>query len=882
MPGTGIYPDFYNNLPGSVMELRDGIKNMQNNSLSGKNVYLIGTAIDGPVLEPISPESFNDGEKTFGRYYDKATKTYNGASLMKGYERALRAGATNVTLLRVSGSHASASIKMNEELKTKTYQAREYAGKYAGNVEQTFDLELVVKEGFDDVYANDVSVYADGAMLNSYKYTVNSNAGTVTLHEDATNSGAVIDIYYKEVDVNIYNVTAATPEDMTGEGVQFKLDNENLIEGSDILTWSDTGVLEEPAYSIDYQAGIVTFERAIEETETIEFEYDWKDLTEEEAQASFDAEGSDFFVDLEHTADASKAMVVTVGGIEVDPVHYNVNYTSYDTSRVFIDAGVGELNEDVYVKYYYSKEELIQPEIEAESVYGGNLYNKVKFEMQDVLYEDELGNKTESVEAGEELNVISSTKARLNNEYIVPNDAFGITITRTDASESTLTVANGDISVNWANGIITILDNALAFRPDDISATADAYEYYNVSSKVLKLYKPEEKRIETEDLVIEFPVGDVINTLGELVAAVNAHPSNNVVRLSIPEEYVAISAMNLKTPDVKINAEGNTARTATYLSKGKDGINITKEEIYELLGGSEERPGAYDILLEDEEADIVVPLGVYADDMLASEFKKFDQQLANFCAKAFFRNNEIRGIIGTKPLSKPSRINVINRVKELQLLDTNYFLTDDNGNEIRDREGNKVDVGKFISVVAHDFLVADRNLAVASPENGAALYAGLASQLAETNSPTNEKVPGARSAYKLSNTQANLLAGNKLVVFMVKGGIPKVASALTCAQPNSGWTRYLTVDIVFNAINLLRDIYDPYIGQGNTIEKRNSLDSDIYNALKKKNTIADFDYTLIQSPSDKVMGRMVVELDIVPIGELQKIHTVVSINAQLD
>jgi len=64
MPETGIYPDFYNNLPGSVMELKDGIKNMQNNSLSGKNVYLIGTAIDGPVLEPISPQSFNDGEKT--------------------------------------------------------------------------------------------------------------------------------------------------------------------------------------------------------------------------------------------------------------------------------------------------------------------------------------------------------------------------------------------------------------------------------------------------------------------------------------------------------------------------------------------------------------------------------------------------------------------------------------------------------------------------------------------------------------------------------------------------------------------------------------------------------------------------------------------------
>jgi len=804
---------------------------------------------------------------------------------MKGYERVLRAGADNVTLLRISGEYATGKIQLNKEIKTKTYQTREYAGKYAGNIETIIDLNIEVKDGFDDVYVTDVSVYADGTILNAYKYSVNGSTGIVTLYEDATSSGAQIEIYYTLVDVKLYNVSSETPVDMTDEGIQFKLANSNIVEGSESVTFTGietSGNTEEPTITIDYISGIITLSRALENDESFTVSYDWKELTETKEQASETADGGEFYFDLQHTANASKPIVVTINGNELNSDQYNVNYVSYETSRVFIDPGLGDLNADVYIKYYWSKEELTEPYIDLKSIYGGNLYNKVKFEIQDVLYEDNGGNKKSSVDSGESLNVLTSVKLQLAHEYIVPADDFSIEITREDASVSTLTVANGDISVDWAKGIITISDTDLSIRPDDVSILAGVYEYYHVASKVVKLYKPIEKMLEDESGPIEFPVGDVINTIGELVAAINTHPRNNVVRLSILEEFVAISSLEIKTPDRKILDDDSIAKSAIYLAFGEDGINITKEEIYELLEGTTDKPGAYEIIMEDEDIDIVLPLGVYADDVLVSEFKRFDHQLANFCARSFFRNNEIRGIIGTKSLSNPSRINVINHAKELQVFNTDYFLTDDKENFITDREGNRVDIGKFISVVAHDFVVPDRNLAISIPENGAPLYAGMVSMLEKTNSPTNEVIPNAMLAYRLSNAQANALVGNKLVVFINRGGDPRVASAITCAQPHSGWTRYHTVDIVFNAIDLLRRIYDPYIGQGNTLEKRNSLDSDIADAFKKEDTIVDFDYALIQSPTDKLMGRLIIEFDIVPIGEMQKIHTVVSINAQLD
>ena len=101
--------------------------------------------------------------------------------------------------------------------------------------------------------------------------------------------------------------------------------------------------------------------------------------------------------------------------------------------------------------------------------------------------------------------------------------------------------------------------------------------------------------------------------------------------------------------------------------------------------------------MDYEDADIIVPLGVYIDDELASttNFASAGQ----LCAKCFYRSNEVIGVMGFKPLHNPIRINVINRVKKLQDINLNFFLLDENYNEIKDHNGNPVDIGKYIRAV---------------------------------------------------------------------------------------------------------------------------------------------------------------------------------------
>ena len=82
-------------------------------------------------------------------------------------------------------------------------------------------------------------------------------------------------------------------------------------------------------------------------------------------------------------------------------------------------------------------------------------------------------------------------------------------------------------------------------------------------------------------------------------------------------------------------------------------------------------------------------------------------------------------------------------------------------------------------------------------------------------------------------------------------------------------------------INEIRNIYENIL-EGNSMARQNALDTDIRDALNKKHTLEDFDYTIIMSPTDKLIGRMIVDLELVPIGELQRIKTVVSINSQLE
>jgi hypothetical protein len=975
----GNYPDFHPNLPGSIFELKDGMKNIQSRDLSGKKIVLIGTATDGPLLEPLNVSSYNDAKNIFGNYYTRNGQL-NGTSLMKGLRRVLDAGADNVDLLRISGDYAHNEISLYEYEKSVERHSREYVGEMLGNLEATFDLSIPA-----GTYIENIEIHANGFLVSVNDYRVDTTNGIITIYEDSIDQQADVTVTYDLVKVTIVTVdeevvTCTSPL----SGREFQLENIPVEENSETVYYVDAGGNINPltknassqGYTINYKTGIIstTNQVDISNGEMIVATYDYQQLDVEQKQYNDIAPGGVSYIEIDHQPDPTKPLIVLADGEEIDKEGFDVNYTY---GYVNLKPGFIRKEQRIEILYYWLDEEVVKPKIEVRGIYPGSVYNRVKIHIEDIIEEtphifleeydnanglfleastnvdtdytfffpegkrnllkdstvelavfDGSGNLVRALTSGEftvdyeygivtldssvyssdidtagnylkvtsfkytimretktpivfgeNLEMVNSRKARFHNDYIVPKP---INLIVEDASGN-LTNYAGNANIDYSGGYIDLSQPI----GDDEKLIVEEYSYYNVVGKKIKIEKPEEKYFNGKT-PLEFEVGSNIQTVGELVNAIRSHPRNNIIEASASEEILTLQAMNIKTPDFKLNPDGSVNKKLIALEFGSDGLDLTKDEVYDKLGGVKNSDGdkiefgAYDVLMEHEDADIILPLEIYADDELAANYKNFAQQLANFCAKSFYRSNEVVGIIGLKPLKNPSRLRVISRVKRLQDMNLNFFLQDENFNNIVDDEGNMVDVGKYIRIIGHDLLYTDTTLQVPVIENGAAAFAAVKSMLAGDNSPTNEIIPKGRLAYRYSPTQMNSLSGARIVSFKLSGNNVKITDGITCAIPNSGWTRDLTVSIVFDAMEEVREVYDKYVGKGNTPERQGSLDSDIRDTLNKMETIVDFDYKIIMSPTDRVIGRMIVELDLVPVGELQRIKTVVSINSQLN
>lgn len=100
--------DLYPNLPGYQTVLTGGNMVITSNVAETQSVLLIGTAVDGPVNQPVRITSMLDAEAVFGPMATAGVR--NGSTLLLGYQEAVEAGCQNVRLLRYSGVTASTTI----------------------------------------------------------------------------------------------------------------------------------------------------------------------------------------------------------------------------------------------------------------------------------------------------------------------------------------------------------------------------------------------------------------------------------------------------------------------------------------------------------------------------------------------------------------------------------------------------------------------------------------------------------------------------------------------------------------------------------------------------------------------------------------------------
>jgi hypothetical protein len=175
--------------------------------------------------------------------------------------------------------------------------------------------------------------------------------------------------------------------------------------------------------------------------------------------------------------------------------------------------------------------------------------------------------------------------------------------------------------------------------------------------------------------------------------------------------------------------------------------------------------------------------------------------------------------------------------------------------------------------------------------NGAVTYAALVSTLPAQSAPTNKAVSGvAGLAYNLSLRQLNSLSGNKYVSFRFKNGGVYVTDGITTApdivignQTNkSDYTRLSTLRITHAAINMIRQVSEPFIGEPSGVPQRNALNSALnsgFIGMRSAGAVSDYAFTVTQAGSQ--IGQTKITVQLVPAFENTKISVDVSLRPLL-
>lgn len=414
--------------------------------------------------------------------------------------------------------------------------------------------------------------------------------------------------------------------------------------------------------------------------------------------------------------------------------------------------------------------------------------------------------------------------------------------------------------------------NQIRVEVKDVKGAGDA-----VVGKKIVVTKPESKKAQVTERALEYSSVDYPSFL-QLVQAINADANNNVVVASVAKRHELYETKELET--------------TTLFTGGNDGLEKTKQDLFEALGG-ERLPdgtvvsqGAYQ-LLENYTADIIVPLGVFADDVLLGKYDNFASQLALACAVISHRNAATLGLIATSSPDEAGLAAVQEHVQKLLAHKNDYFMRDRLGNVLKDSEGNNIDLGRFIEVVAGpDVVISNQRLGTYA-ENTVAGYAGFVSQLPAQSSPTNKVLPNGRGLrFRYSNAQLDKLTEARYVTFRLKnnGANVAVTDAPTAAQPASDYRRLTTIRVTKEVVNQVREVCDPYIGEPNETAQRNAMSAAIskrLDQLKEAGVIIGSEFNVVVTPQMQLMGEAQIELTVVPPQELRKVTTLVSLRATL-
>ncbi len=204
------------------------------------------------------------------------------------------------------------------------------------------------------------------------------------------------------------------------------------------------------------------------------------------------------------------------------------------------------------------------------------------------------------------------------------------------------------------------------------------------------------------------------------------------------------------------------------------------------------------------------------------------------------------------------------------------------GTELKDANNKLVDLGKYISVVGAQVILSNGFRDNAYVATAAAAYAGFVSSLPVNSAPSNKVMPAVRLPFRLSLSKLDGLAGAKYVFLQTKPKGLIVSDAPTAARVESDYRRLTTVRIVKAVLDSIRVVGDPFVGEGITGARLAALETAVEQALSKltKNGFLQrYEHKVTSTPADQVLGKVTVDLILVPAFELRQITVSVSLAA---
>lgn len=180
-------------IPGFTFITNGGTINLTPSAGVSSNLLLIGTAVDGPINEPINVRSYEDyvrlfGPSTYTRGYTNSnnieSNEFNGSSLAFAVQQAFRAGATNIYVVRASGLYATNNTAFSNSMRIRS----RYPGKIYNSVSLvladaganvTLTLNQPASKG-----GNVVFTFPDATTVETVINTINNSPKNTTIFID--------------------------------------------------------------------------------------------------------------------------------------------------------------------------------------------------------------------------------------------------------------------------------------------------------------------------------------------------------------------------------------------------------------------------------------------------------------------------------------------------------------------------------------------------------------------------------------------------------------------------------------------------------------------------------------------------------------------------